>query len=107
MSHTKQARGPSSKSATGSRSLQTDSQLIEDYLFTDSVLVDSSLGSPLSVFTNAKGDSEALVIHAQDHQVYHVAREPRSPTGWNLIGLGAELASIAAVDVHTAWALGS
>jgi hypothetical protein len=59
------------------------------------------------VFTNAKGDSEALIIHVQDHQVYHVARESRSPTGWNLVGLGAELTWIAAVDAHTAWALGS
>jgi hypothetical protein len=107
MSQTKQAAGRSSRSAAGSRSLQIDTQLIEDYLFTNSVLVDSTLSSPLSVFTNAKGDSEALIIHAQDHQVYHVAREARSPTGWNLVGLGAELTWIAAVDAHTAWALGS
>ena len=49
----------------------------------------------------ASGQSEALII--QGGQLYQVAREPLSKTGWTLRGLGAGITSVSAVDSASAW----
>lgn len=72
----------------------SDSQLVEDYILTKGVLVDASSPSPVAVFHNSHGESELLAIH-KDGFLYHVCREPRSQSGWNMYGVGAKFSSVA------------
>lgn len=99
-------------SAPGSttRTLTFDSQLIEDFLQTEEVLIDTSCPQPTAVFLNRQGESEALVIsqNAQGNdELFHVYREPLSDSGWNVYGMGAKPLAIAVVDSSTAWAVGT
>jgi hypothetical protein len=97
-------------SATGSRSLTYDSQLIEDFLHTDDILVDGSGTVPLAVFKNLQGKDETLVVskNAQgSDEVYHVYREPLSDSGWNFYGLGACPLGVAVADADKCWVLGT
>src|SRR5689334_18367363 len=96
----------SAAQSTATFALAIDSQLIEDYLATNAVLVDWHSPSPIAVFQNANGDCEALVVDV-DHNVFHVAREPRSTTGWNVVGLGAAVSPIAAESPTSAWTVGA
>jgi hypothetical protein len=74
------------------RTLNIDSRLLEDYLHTDDVMVDSTQKQPLAVFLN-NGQTEALVID-QTGNLCHVYREPLSDSGWNMSGLGAQVGAI-------------
>jgi hypothetical protein len=85
--------------------LAADSRLIEDFLHTSEVFVDATKPAPLTVFTNADGETEALVLSG-DGEIHHVAREPGSDSGWNVYGLGATFASISAGS-DALWAVGA
>jgi hypothetical protein len=84
--------------------LQVDSQLIEDYLHTQNILVDATLAQPMAVFPNQSGETEALVID-QAGQISHVCREPLSDSGWNMYSLGAGFKSLAC-NSGFLWGLG-
>jgi hypothetical protein len=86
--------------------LSYDSQLIDECLMTAGIAVAPDQISPLAVFQNKNGESEVLVIH-QDTELYHVAREPLSKSGWNMYGVGAQLASAVLMDGSTAYAIGN
>lgn len=86
--------------------LSYDSQLIDECLMTMGIAADPSQVSPLAVYQNGNGASEALVIH-QGGELCHVVREPLSSSGWNVYGVGARLASAALVDGSTAYAVGN
>jgi hypothetical protein len=85
--------------------LDADSRLIEDFLHTLDVFVDATKPAPLTVFTNAHGETEALAL-STDGEIHHVAREPASDSGWNVYGLGATFASISAGS-DALWAVGA
>ncbi|MDQ3876272.1 MAG: hypothetical protein M3322_12135, partial [Actinomycetota bacterium] len=85
--------------------LDADSRLIEDFLHTSEVFVDATKPAPLTVFTNANGETEALVL-SSDGEIHHVAREPASDSGWNVSGLAATFASISA-GLDALWAVGA
>jgi len=82
-----------------------DSQLIEGFLQTSDILVDDPARAPrpMDIFTNAGGQSEALVI--QQGQVVQICREPLSDSGWNMVGLGAGVDYIAGIDSASAYAV--
>jgi hypothetical protein len=84
--------------------LDADSRLIEDFLHTSEVFVDATKPAPLTVFTNANGETEALAL-SSDGEIHHVAREPASDSGWNVYGLGAAFVSISAGS-DALWAVG-
>ncbi|MBS0267205.1 MAG: hypothetical protein JSS02_35095, partial [Planctomycetes bacterium] len=74
------------------------------------ILVDGKCAPPLAVFQNAQGESEALVISRNslgNDELYHVAREPLSDSGWNICGLGAHPMAIAVADSQMLWAVGT
>jgi hypothetical protein len=85
--------------------LEADSRLIEDFLHTLEVFVDATKPAPLTVFTNANGETEALAL-SRDGEIHHVAREPASDSGWNVYGAGAAFASISAGS-DALWAVGA
>lgn len=87
-----------------------DSQLIEDYLQTEEILIDNPKRSAMAIFPNRNGESEALVISKNSQgndELYHVAREPLSDSGWNMYGVGAYATAIAVADSNTLWAVGT
>jgi len=96
--------------AVTTRTFSFDSQLIEDFLQTEEMLVDTTCPQPTAVFLNNQGESEALVIsqNAQGiDELFHVCREPLSDSGWNLYGMGAKPLAIAVADSNTVWAVGT
>lgn len=86
--------------------LSYDSQLLDECLMTAGIVADPSQVSPLAVYQNENGASEALVIH-QGGELCHAVREPLSDSGWNVYGVGARLASAALIDGSTAYAVGN
>lgn len=86
--------------------LSYDSQLIDECLMTTGIAVDPLQVSPLAVYQNGNGASEALVI-CQGGELCHLVREPLSSSGWNVYGVGARLASVALIDCSTAYAVGN
>jgi len=88
-----------------SRTLTSDSQLIQDYLQTAGILINTTASPAVAAFQNCEGQSEAVVIDANGN-LQHVCREPLSDSGWNMYGLGAGFRWMAAVDSATLWALG-
>jgi len=86
--------------------LSYDSQLIDECLMTSGIAADPTQVSPLAVYQNETGASEALVIH-QGGELCHVVREPLSSSGWNVYGVGARLVSAVLTDGSTAYALGN
>jgi hypothetical protein len=87
------------------RTLTSDSQLIQDYLQTAGILINTTASRAVAAFQNNEGESEAVVIDVNG-DLQHVCREPLSDSGWNMYGLGAGFRWIAAVDSATLWALG-
>jgi hypothetical protein len=77
--------------------LAYNTQLTEDYIHAESILASSTAASPLARFVNASGQSEALVIH-DDGELCHLQREPLSNSGWNIVGVGAEVTTIATAN---------
>lgn len=99
---------PSSSSIA--RTMTFDSQLIEDFIHTDEVLVSVQSPKPIAIFLNAQGESEALVISengAGHHGLYHVVREPLSESGWNVYGISAAPTALAVMDGESAWCVGT
>ncbi len=95
----------SAMATPSSVTLTPDSHLIEDFIITNDIEVDTppTVGSTVAPYTNpVTGLSEALVI--QNGGLYQVAREPLSNSGWIFLGLGADYNAIAAVDSASAWA---
>ncbi|MBU7016150.1 MAG: hypothetical protein HXS44_01475 [Theionarchaea archaeon] len=64
-------------------SLTEKSKLLEDYILTANILIDTASDSPLAVFYNYQGDAEVLAICA-DHHLYHIYRDILTDSGWNL-----------------------
>lgn len=85
--------------------LRVDSQLIQDQLQSEGILLDLGAAPAVGTLLDAAGNTEAVVV-GQDGVVSHVCREPASDSGWNYFGLGAAFASVAAVDAATVLALG-
>jgi hypothetical protein len=79
---------------------------MQDYLQTTGVLVNTTNSSAgqVAAFQNAAGQSEAIVIDP-DNNLFHACREPLSDSGWNIYGLGAGFAALAALDALTVWAV--
>ena len=99
---------PAAKPTTGAAqpsTLTVDSQLMQDYLQSAGILVNSAASPPVASFQNNDGDSEAVVIDVNGN-LQHVCREPLSDSGWNMYGLGAGFRAIAPVDAATLWAIG-
>ena len=69
------------------------SKLSEDYIHSSSMLASASATSPLASFLNSSGQSEALLIH-DNGELCHLLREPLSGTGWNIVGIGAQIEKI-------------
>jgi hypothetical protein len=69
------------------------SKLSEDYIHSSSMLASASATSPLASFLNSSGQSEALLIH-DNGELCHLLREPLSGTGWNVVGIGAQIETI-------------
>jgi len=91
--------------APTSVTLTADSHLMEDFIISQNISVDqpgSIATTTVAPYVNpVSNQSEALVI--QNGQIYQVAREPLSKTGWTLRGLGAAITSVSAVDSASAW----
>jgi hypothetical protein len=81
--------------------VDVDSHLSEDYVLTDLTLVTAEGPSPLAVFLNANGDSEVVAIRVETGELIHACREPLSPSGWNMYGVGAGVRGIS-VDANGA-----
>ena len=71
--------------------LTCDYQLLDEWLVTTGVPVNANSSQPVAMFVNAQGQSEALAIHQDDSELYHICREPLSASGWNVYGIGAQL----------------
>jgi hypothetical protein len=83
-------------------SFTVDSQLIDDFLMTTSVALSSSSVSPIAPYVNAAGRSEVLVLH-EDNELWQVARDPASNSGWNAFGFGSGLRCLAIANANLYW----
>lgn len=83
-------------------SFTVDSQLIDDFLMTTGVALSSSSVSPIAPYVNAAGRSEALVVH-EDNELWQVARDPASNSGWNAYGFGSSLKCLAIANANLCW----
>ena len=82
--------------------LNCNCKLTEDYIHTQDILASSTASQPLATFLNSQNQSEALVVH-DDGELCHLLREPLSSSGWNIVGIGAQVATIGAADSGTVW----
>ena len=80
-----------------SYTLTYNTQLTEDFIHAESILASSTAANPIATFLNSSNQSEALVIH-DDGELCHLQREPLSSSGWNIIGIGAQVATISAAN---------
>jgi hypothetical protein len=85
---------------TPTYSVVASSKLSEDYIHAASMLASASAPSPLASFLNSTGQSEALLIH-DDGELCHLLREPLSGTGWNIVGIGAQIDTIIAASSNS------
>jgi hypothetical protein len=70
-------------------------KLTEDFIHSNAMLAS---GTPaLATFLNSSLQSEALLIH-DTGELCHLMREPLSSTGWNIVGIGAQVANIVAAS---------
>ena len=83
-------------------SFTVDSQLIDDFLMTTGVALSSSSVSPIAPYVNANGNSEVLVVH-EDNELWQVARDPASDSGWNAFGFNSGLRSLAIANANLYW----
>lgn len=88
--------------------LTYNSTLTEDFIHTDYILASATTPNSIAAFLNSSNQSEALVIHAAEGdtvggEVCHLQREPLSSSGWNVIGIGAQVETIMAADSGTVW----
>ncbi len=92
---------------------QFDTQLIEDYLHTTEIQVslpEKGIRSSLAPYVNHGGQSETLVITEDETggtSIYQVVREPKSDSGWNYYGLGAQANQMAVIDASHVWIYGT
>ena len=77
-------------------SIASDSSLTEDYIFTNDILVSQPSITPLAVFQDSAGLTQALVITG-DEALLHVFADSASPSGWKVAQLSPEGTSIAEV----------
>ena len=85
-----------------SYTLTYNTQLTEDFIHAESILASSTAANPIATFLNSSNQSEALVIH-DDGELCHLQREPLSSSGWNIIGIGAQVATISAANSGNVW----
>lgn len=83
-------------------SFTVDSQLIDDFLMTTGVALGSSSPSPIAPYLNADGLSEVLVVH-EDNELWQVARDPASDSGWNAFGCYSGMSSVAVANAGLYW----
>lgn len=83
-------------------SFTVDSQLIDDFLSTTGVALSSSSVSPIAPYINAAGLSEVLVVH-EDNELWQVARDPASNSGWNAYGFGSSFRCLAIANSNLYW----
>ena len=69
------------------------------------MLASASATSPLASFLNSSGQSEALLIH-DDGELCHLLREPLSGTGWNIVGIGAQIETIVGASSNSMATIG-
>jgi hypothetical protein len=91
--------------------LTATSSLTEDYIHSAVMQASSSSSTtqPLATFLNSSGQSEALLITdtaSGSNELCHLMREPLSSTGWNIVGIGAQVASITASNSNNVAILG-
>jgi hypothetical protein len=88
--------------ATPTYSVVASSKLSEDYIHSATMQASSSSSTiqPLASFLNSSGQSEALLIH-DDGELCHLLREPLSGTGWNIVGIGAQIDTIIAASSNS------
>src|ERR1700677_1621157 len=91
--------------ATSTYSLNYNCKLTEDYMHAASILAASGATQPLACFLNSQNQSEALLIadNGSSTELCHVFREPLSSSGWNFVGIGAQVSSILAANSSSVW----
>jgi hypothetical protein len=77
------AQDPSPTLFTPPLAFTVNSCLSEDHLLTTDILIDGGSSSPVAMWQNAQGQSEALGI-GSDSQLSHLHRDPNSDSGQNL-----------------------
>jgi hypothetical protein len=94
---------PEFASTPDSYTLTYSTKLSEDYLHSASIFASAGASQPLATFLNSSSQSEALVIYQEGSatELCHLMREPLSNTGWNFVGIGADIASIAAANSNS------
>ena len=99
---------PEFASTPDSYTLTYSTKLSEDYIHSASIFASAGASQPLATFLNSSGQSEALVIYPENSaaELCHLMREPLSNTGWNFVGIGAEVQSIAAANSNSLAILG-
>jgi hypothetical protein len=85
--------------------VSASSRLSEDYIHSASMLASASAPLPLASFLNSSAQSEALLIH-DDGELCHLLREPLSGTGWNIVGIGAQINAIIAASSNSMATIG-
>jgi hypothetical protein len=100
---------PEFASTPDSYTLTYSTKLSEDYLHSASIFASSGAAQPLATFLNSSGQSEALLINQEGSatELCHLMREPLSNTGWNFVGINAQVASIAAANSNSLAILGN
>ncbi len=93
---------PSSYNPPMPSSFTVDSQLIDDFLMTTGVALSSSSPAPIAPYVNAAGHSEVLAVH-EDNELWQVARDSASNSGWNAYGFGSGLRCLAIVNANLYW----
>lgn len=83
-------------------SFTVDSQLIDDFLMTTGVPLYSSGVSPIAPYINANDLSEVLVVH-EDNELWQVARDPASDSGWNAFGFNSGMCYLAVANANLYW----
>jgi hypothetical protein len=99
------AKQESAPGTSPTYTLTAASKLSEDYIHSSAILASSTAVSPLASFLNSSGQSEALLIH-NSGELCHLMREPLSSTGWNTVGIGAQVDTIIAANSNNLAILG-
>jgi hypothetical protein len=67
------------------------SKLSEDYISSQNILLDLSSNSPVAVFQDYQGDTEAVAIRS-DKQLLHLYRNwQQADTPWNVVEIGGTI----------------
>jgi Concanavalin A-like lectin/glucanases superfamily len=94
---------PEFASTPNSYTLTYSTKLSEDYIHSAAIFASAGASQPLATFLNSSGQSEVLLIYPENSatELCHLMREPLSNTGWNFVGVGAQVQSIAAANSNS------